>query len=73
MVVVPKSGENVHQTSKWVGCLICQGPHQAKDCPNWEKVSTLQLDNDSETGNLETRLNLIRMVNNIHNSNSILN
>ena len=23
MVVVPKSGENVQQTSKWVECFIC--------------------------------------------------
>ena len=27
MVVVSKSGENVQQTSKWVRCFICQGPH----------------------------------------------
>ena len=38
MVVVPKSGENVQQTSKWVGRFICQGPHQAKDFPKKEKV-----------------------------------
>ena len=31
----------------------------------------LQLDSDSEIGNLETRLNSIRMVNTIHKSNSI--
>ena len=34
-------------------------------------MSALQLDNDSETGNLETRLNLIRRVNTLHKSNSI--
>ena len=27
MVVVSKSGENVQQITKWVGCFICQGPH----------------------------------------------
>ena len=70
MDVVP-SGENVQQTSKWVVCFICQGPHLAKDCPKREKVSALQLDSDSEIGNLETRLNPIRMVNTIHKSNSI--
>ena len=71
MVVVSKSEENVQQTSKWVGCFICQGPHRAKDCPKREKVPTLQLNIDSETGNLEIGLNLIRMVNIIHKSNSI--
>ena len=36
-----------------------------------EKVSTLQLESDSKTGNLETQLNLIQMVNNFHMPNSI--
>ena len=27
MVAVPESGENVQQTSKWVRCFICRGPH----------------------------------------------
>ena len=36
-----------------------------------EKVSALQLDSDSETGNLGTRVNSIRMVNTIHKSNFI--
>ena len=39
MATVPKSGENVQQSSKWVGCFICPGPHRAKDCPKREKVS----------------------------------
>ena len=34
-------------------------------------MSALQLDGDSKIGNLETRLNPIRMVNTIHKSNSI--
>ena len=51
MVEVPKSGENVQQTSKWVRCFICQGPHRVKDCLKREKVSALQLDSDSKTGN----------------------
>ena len=71
MVAVPESGENVQKTSKWVGCFICRSPHRAKDCPKREKVSTLQLDNDSEIGNMETRLNQIQMVNTILKSNSI--
>ena len=71
MAVVPKSGENMQQTSKWVGCFICRGPHRAKDCSKREKVSALQLDNDSKIGNLEIRLNPIRMVNTVHKSNSI--
>ena len=71
MVAVPKSGENVQQTSKWVRCFICRGPHQAKDCPKREKVSALQLDNDSEIRNMETRLNPIQMVNTIMKSNSV--
>ena len=50
MVVVSKSGKNVQQPSKWVGCFICQGSHQAKDCPKREKVFALQLDSDSEIG-----------------------
>ena len=54
MVVVPKSGENVQRTSKWVRCFICQGPHRAKDCPKREHVSALQLDSDLEMENLET-------------------
>ena len=69
--MVPKSGENVQQSSKWVGYFICHGPHLAKACPKWEKVSTLQLDRDSKTGNLETRLNPIRMVNTFHKPRSI--
>ena len=71
MAAVPESGENVQQTSKWVGCFICRGPHRAKDCPKREKVSALQLENDSEIGNMETRLNPIQMVNTIMKSNSI--
>ena len=71
MTAVPESGENVQQTSKWVGCFICRGPHQAKECPKREKVSALQLDKDSEIGSMETRLNPIQMVNTILNSNSI--
>ena len=71
MVAVPESGENVQQTSKWVGCFICRGPHRAKDCPKREKVSALQPDNDSEIGNMETRLNPIQMVNTILKSNSV--
>ena len=71
MVAVPESGENVQQTSKWVGCFICRGPHRAKDRPKREKVSALQLDNDSEIGNMETRLNPIQMVNTILKSNSV--
>ena len=54
-----------------VGCFISHGSHRAKDCPKREKVSALQWDSDLETRNLETRLNLIRMVIIIHKSNSI--
>ena len=71
MAAVLESGENMKQTSKWVGCFICRGPHRAKDFPKREKVSALQLDNDSEIGNMETRLNPIQMVNTILKSNSI--
>ena len=71
MAMVSKRGENMQQTSKWVGCFICQAPHQANDFPKKEKVPILQLDSGSETGNLETQLNLILMVSIIHKSNSI--
>ena len=71
MVAVSKSWENVQHSFKWVGCFICQGPHQAKACPKREKVSALQLGSDSEMGNLEIQLNLIRMVNTFHKPSSI--
>ena len=71
MAAVPKSGENMQQTSKWVRCFICRGPHRAKDCPKREKVPAFQLDNNLEIGNMETRLSPIQMVNTIMKSNSI--
>ena len=71
MATIPESGENVQHTSKWVGCFICRGLHRAKDYPKREKVSALQLDNDSEIRNMETRLNPTQMVNTIQKSNSV--
>ena len=45
--------------------------HRAKACLKREKVFALQLDSDSETGNSETRLNPIQMVNTFHKPSSI--
>ena len=42
----PRAGDtsnNVQQTSKPIGCFICQGPHRARDCPKRENVTALQL------------------------------
>ena len=36
------SGDNIQQTSKWVGCFTCQGSHQVRDYPKREKVFVLQ-------------------------------
>ena len=30
---------NVQQTSKPIGCFICQGPHRVRDCPRRAKSS----------------------------------
>ena len=60
IVVALKGGENVQQASKWVKCFICQGLHRSKDYPKRDKVFALQRESDSESGDLETRLNPIQ-------------
>ena len=47
MATIPKAKDvtttrNVQQTSKPIGCFICQVPHRAKDCPIRKKLSALQ-------------------------------
>ena len=46
IVAALKGRDNMQQTSKWVGCLICQGPYQAKDYSKREKVFALQGERD---------------------------
>ena len=73
MVVVPKVGDvstnqNVHQASKPVGCFICQRPHQSKDCPRREKLSTLQntKEEDSDLDDSSPQLNPLQVVTTLH-------
>ena len=58
----------VQQTTRMIGCFICNGPHRAKDCPKRKRLSTLVTaddkgDSDPETS---TRVNPLQLLNVIH-------
>ena len=58
----------VQQTTRMIGCFICNGPHRAKDCPKREKLSALVTtddkgDSDSETAPRVNPLQLLNMIN----------
>ena len=38
---VEKTTKFVQQSTQMAGCFICNGPHQARDCPKKEKLSAL--------------------------------
>ena len=75
MAVVPEARDvtttqNVQQTSKPVGCFICQGPHQAKDYPIREKLSSLQntKEDDSYSDDSSPQLIPLQVVTTLHTS-----
>ena len=51
----------VQQTTRPVGCFICNGSHRAKDCPKREKLSALVTANDkvSTDSDSPSRVNLL--------------
>ena len=67
--------QNGQQTSKPIGCFICQGPHRARDCPRRENVSALQTarkeEQDSDSDDSTSQLNPLQLVNTFHKPNLI--
>ena len=63
-----KTTKVVQHTTRMVGCFIYNGPHQARDCPNIEKLSALvtvddKRDSDSETPPRVNPLQLLNVIN----------
>ena len=60
-----KTTKFVQQTTQMVGCFICNGPHQARDCPKREKLSALVTADDKEDSDSETpyRVNPLQLLN----------
>ena len=61
----------VQQTTRPVGCFICNGPHRAKDCPKREKLSAFVTADDkaSTNSNSPSRVNLLQLLNTISGEN----
>ena len=61
----------VQQTTRPVGCFICNGPHQAKDCPKREKPSALVTVDDKASTDSDSpfRVNPLQMLNAISGEN----
>ena len=55
----------VQQTTRMVGCFICNGPHRARDCPKRKKLSALVTVDDKGESDLETplRVNPLQLLN----------
>ena len=67
--------QNGQQTSKPIGCFICQGPHRVRDCPRRENLSALQTakneEQDSDSDDSTPQLNPLQLVNTFHKPNLI--
>ena len=65
----------MQQTSKPIGCFICQGPHWARDCPRGENVTALQMARNEEqyfdSNDSTPQLNLLQVVITFHKPNLI--
>ena len=44
----------VQQTTRLVGCFICNGPHQAKDCLKREKLTALATTGNKASTDLDS-------------------
>ena len=65
---VKKTTKVMQQTTRMVGCFICNDPHQARDCPKRKKLSALVIaddkgDSDSETPPRVNPLQLLNVIN----------
>ena len=58
----------VQQSTQMAGCFICNGPHQARDCPKREKFSTLVFaDNEGESDSkTPPRVNPLQLLDVLH-------
>ena len=69
------TSQNGQQTSKPIGCFICQGPYRARDCPRRENMSALQTtkkeEQDSDSDDSTPQLNSLQVVNTFHKPNLI--
>ena len=61
----------VQQTTRPVGCFICNGPHRAKDCLKREKLSALVTADDkaSTDSDSPSRVNPLQLLNVISGEN----
>ena len=61
----------VQRTTIPMGCFICNGPHQAKDCPKREKLSSLVIANDKASidSASPSRVNPLQLFNAISGEN----
>ncbi|RVW21233.1 hypothetical protein CK203_114573 [Vitis vinifera] len=62
---VEKTTKVVQQTTRMMGCFICNGPHRAKDCPKREKLSALVTAEDKGDSDPKTppRVNPLQLLN----------
>ena len=52
------------QTTKPLGCFICDGPHRARDCPKKEKLNALMAEDGGDSGAEDpTRANPLQLLN----------
>ena len=65
---VEKTTKLVQQSTQMAGCFICNGPHQARDCPKREKFSTLVFaDNEGESDSkTPPRVNPLQLLDVLH-------
>ena len=61
----------VQQTTRPVGCFICNGPHRAKDCPKREKLSALVTADDKASSDSDSpsQVNPLQLLNAISGEN----
>ena len=53
------------QITKVMGCLICNGPHRAKDSSKKEKLNTLvvEQENDDNESKVTPQMSLLQLLN----------
>ena len=68
-----KTTKFVQQSTRMIGCFICNGPHRARNCPKREKLSALMTTDDKGESNSETphRFNPLQLLNVIHGETPI--
>ena len=71
MMPVETTTNFVKQTTRPMGCFICNGPHRAKDCPKSEKLSALvTVDDKASTDSYSpSRVNPLQLLNAIGGEN----